>query len=224
MVSISGLTFIAKNLSERDIKDKRVLDVGSYSSSTGIRHLIESFHPAKYVGVDVRRGNDVDIVCDTENLESKFKENSFDIVISTEVVEHIRNWRKAISGMKHVVKPNGIILITTRSKGFEYHMSPQDYWRYEPEDMRKIFSDFKILKLEKDYLDPGVFVIVRKPLKFRENDLSNHELYNMVAGRRARTADTEGISSAYVSGLIKAHVKLAIYKAGQFIFSRKREI
>ena len=222
MVTVSGLAFIAKSLERNDVKGKRVLDIGSFGSTKGIRPLMEAYAPAKYTGVDVRKGEGVDIVCGIEDLQKKFKENSFDIVISTEVVEHIRDWRAAISAMKHILKQGGILIITTRSRGFEYHMSPKDYWRYEPQDMRRIFSDFKALSIEKDYLDPGVFVMARKPKRFRERDLSDYELYSMVADKRVKDIDDNTISAAYAAGLAKSHLKLAIYKTGVFLFSKRK--
>ncbi|MEZ0346378.1 MAG: hypothetical protein ABWK01_07495, partial [Infirmifilum sp.] len=57
----------------------------------------------------------------------------------------------------------GIIYITTRSRGFPYHAYPHDYWRYEVYDMREIFGDFEIVKLARDWLEPGVYLKARKP-------------------------------------------------------------
>jgi len=65
--------------------------------------------------------------------------------------------------MKAVLKPGGLIYITTRSRGFSYHAYSHDYWRYEIEDMEKIVGDFEITALEKDWEAPGVFLKARKP-------------------------------------------------------------
>ena len=44
--------------------------------------------------------------------------------------------------------------------------------------------------LERDSeITPGVFAKIRKPLNFRENDLSNYELYSIVSGKRVRQLD-----------------------------------
>lgn len=119
----------------------------------------------------------------------RFGKERFDIVISTELLEHVRDWRKAISNIKNVCKGGGLILITTRSPGFSYHAYPDDYWRYEADDMRSIFSDCVIEKMDPDIKDPGILVRARKPAAFIENDLSGHELYSIVAGKRVREID-----------------------------------
>jgi hypothetical protein len=75
------------------------------------------------------------------------------------------------------------IYITTRSYGFPYHAYPYDFWRYEIEDMKKIFSDFEIIKLVKDHEASGVFLKAKKILNILI-DLSNIALYSMILGRR----------------------------------------
>jgi hypothetical protein len=85
--------------------------------------------------------------------------------------------------MKSVLKCGGYIYITTRSYGFPYHAYPYDFWRYEIEDMRKIFRDFEIIKLVKDHEAPGVFLKAKKISNILI-DLSNIALYSMILGRR----------------------------------------
>jgi hypothetical protein len=85
--------------------------------------------------------------------------------------------------MKSVLKRNGYIYITTRSYGFPYHAYPYDFGRYEIEDMKKIFSDFEIIKLVKDHEAPGVFLKAKKTSNTLI-DLSNIALYSMILGKR----------------------------------------
>lgn len=42
----------------------------------------------------------------------KFRDNVFDVVVCTEVIEHIENPEKAIEEMKRVLKPDGILIIS----------------------------------------------------------------------------------------------------------------
>lgn len=41
-----------------------------------------------------------------------FKENTFDIVLMLDVIEHVKNDNKAMAEAKRVLKPNGLLLIT----------------------------------------------------------------------------------------------------------------
>jgi SAM-dependent methyltransferase len=168
-----------------------VLEVGALEVNGSTRPVIEALAPASYVGVDIEPGPGVDVLCDVRELNERYGENVFDIVVSTELAEHVRDWRSAFANMKRVLRPGGTILITTRSRGFPIHGHPWDYWRYEPEDMERIFADFEILTIERDPEAPGVFVKARKPQdSFPFAQLEDIELFSVVSGRRTRHLGT----------------------------------
>jgi SAM-dependent methyltransferase len=185
---ISVLEFFIENTQKEEFENKRILEVGSRYVNGSVRPLIEKFfNPKEYIGVDIEKGKFVDVVCDAENLVDYFGRETFDVVISTELLEHVKDWRKVINNMKEVLKPNGYIYITTRSKGFPYHGYPYDFWRYEVEDMKEIFKDFEIIKLEKDPEAPGVFLKTRKPKDYTyPKDLSEISLYSIILGKRTK--------------------------------------
>jgi len=184
MCHVSCVIFGASNLSKEEIQGKRVIELGSYDVNGSLRTYVKSLNPSEYIGVDIKKGPGVDIVCDAENIVDKFGKEAFDVVISTELLEHVRNWRKVISNIKNICKLNGLILITTRSIGFPYHGYPYDFWRYEVEDMKQICSDLEILVLKKDPEVPGVFIKAKKPSKFNEKDLSEIRLYSIILNKR----------------------------------------
>jgi len=189
---ISVLEFFIENTQKEEFENKRILEVGSRYVNGSVRPLIEKFfNPKEYIGVDIEKGKFVDVVCDAENLVDYFGRETFDVVISTELLEHVKDWRKVINNLKEVLKPNGYIYITTRSKGFPYHGYPYDFWRYEIEDMEEIFKDFEIIKLEKDPEAPGVFLKAKKPVDFKLIKLKNIELYSILTGRRTKLIITE---------------------------------
>lgn len=179
------ILFAALNIDKEEIRDKEVIDVGSMDVNGTCRALLETYQPKQYLGVDIKPGQGVDIVCNAENLMHNFQKQSFDVLISTEMLEHVRNWKLVISNFKNIVKSGGKILITTRSYGFSYHGYPYDFWRYELEDIKNIFSDCKIERLEKDP-KKGVFAKIVKPMNFIENDLSDYELYSIIVKKRVR--------------------------------------
>jgi SAM-dependent methyltransferase len=163
----------------------------------GLRSILEAWGSQEYVGTDILEGPGVDVVCNGESLLDRFGEKSFDIVVATEVLEHVRNWRQVISNMKRLCKPDGFVLITTRSIGFPYHAYPHDFWRYEPDDIRDIFSDCDIRKLEKESTGLGVYAKVRKPQTFVERDLLPIKLHSIVVNRRVEDITTEDFHNFY---------------------------
>jgi 2-polyprenyl-3-methyl-5-hydroxy-6-metoxy-1,4-benzoquinol methylase len=210
MCSISGILFGTINLSRKDIEGKRIIEIGSHDINGTLRAFVESRNPAEYIGVDIEKGPGVDIICDAKKIIEHFEKESFDIVIATELIEHVREWRKVISNIKNICRPNGIMLITTRSIGFQYHGFPHDFWRYESEDMKNIFSDCTIEKLEKDQLKPGVFFKARKPADFTENNLDDYELYSIILDRRIKEIDEKSLEifqKKYNRYLLKQKVK-----------------
>lgn len=213
--------FAARALERGEIKGRRVLEVGSYDVNGSVRPLVEMHEPASYTGVDIKEGPGVDEVCGAEEMLDRFGPESFDVVISTELMEHVKDWRKVISNMKNVCRPGGCILISTRSLGFDYHGHPYDFWRYEVEDMRVIFSDCEIQLLESDGAMPGVFIKAKKPRKFEEKDLSGVMLYNIITGRRAREITPRDFQSANHKRLMRRRsLKKFLHRMGRYVFSK----
>lgn len=152
------------------------------------RSIVEAHRPASYLGIDIVDGPGVDRTCPAEHIVEEFGAESFDVIITTEMMEHVEDWRLILSNMKRALVPNGLLILTTRSFGFPHHDYPADFWRYEWSDMRILFGDCAIERLEADDpASPGVFVAVRKPLDFNELDLVGYALYSMVCGERVVT-------------------------------------
>lgn len=175
----SCLSFGSILLTKSVCFNKKILEVGSLNINGSLRTVIMPFSPLKYVGVDIIPGKGVDSICSATDLISTFGKNSFDIVISTELIEHTFNWKSVISNIKGVCKCYGFILITTRSKGFFYHPFPDDFWRYSLSDFEFIFSDFKTIKLLSDPQCPGVLLFAKKPPRFSEVELSDYTVFRI---------------------------------------------
>lgn len=185
MCSGHVIAFGMRSLHNENVKGKRIIELGSQDVNGSLRDYIVSLNPREYIGIDNALGKGVDIVCDVMDAIDKFGIRSFDIVICTEMLEHVFDWRKVISIIKGLCIEGGIMVVTTRSKGFHYHPYPYDFWRYEIGDMKEIFSDCLDVIVENDPEGGGVFVKAKIPTKipigtlFVEKDLTKHELYRM---------------------------------------------
>ncbi len=82
-------------------------------------------------------------------LELSFEDETFDAVVSDQVLEHVEgDPRLAVSEMFRVLKPNGICLHTTCFIN-PVHECPKDYWRFTPDALRLLTARYG------DVLDVG---------------------------------------------------------------------
>jgi len=180
------IDFARKRLSRAEVHGKHVIEIGSMNVNGSIRQSLSALGPASYIGTDIATGPGVDEVCDIAELVTRYGQDRFDVVICTEVLEHVRDWRGAVSNMKQVLRPGGVLLVTTRSIGFPYHGYPFDFWRFELSDFETMFADLESEALEPDPEMPGVFLKARKTAAFTPRDLAAHELWSIVNRRRCR--------------------------------------
>ena len=161
----SVLAWVQATLDVGDVKGRRVLEVGSYDVNGSVRPIVMALDPSSYLGVDQSEGPGVDVVCSATELVDRFGAGAFDIVISTEMLEHVVEWQPIVVQMVDVLAPGGLLLITTRSPGFPYHPYPVDTWRYTVEAMRDILATAGLLirEIAADPQAPGVFAVAIKP-------------------------------------------------------------
>ena len=86
------IEFGLKVLKTEDVAGKSVIEVGSIDYNGSLRSNVEALGPSKYVGVDFEMGPGVNQICLAEELISTFGQESFDVLISTELMEHVQDW------------------------------------------------------------------------------------------------------------------------------------
>jgi len=93
-----------------------VLDCGSLDINGNNRYL---FPNAKsYTGIDIVEGKNVDVVTRVMYFNP---ENQFDVIISTEMLEHDEDWKSSLGHMSYLLKPGGFLLITAAGEGRPEH-------------------------------------------------------------------------------------------------------
>ena len=95
----------------------RVLEYGSRDMNGSVRSLFKS--PAEYVGVDAENEDGVDVVCLFHDFQHDHQE--FDVVISTEAMEHDPWWDKSIENVVKHLRPGGLFVMTCGGPGRQPH-------------------------------------------------------------------------------------------------------
>ena len=98
-------------------KDINILEIGSLDVNGNIRNLFNFSN--NYIGIDLEKGPNVDMVLDGTDIEKLNKK--FDIIISCECFEHAKNWKIIFDKMCEVSKPNSFIVISVASTGRVEH-------------------------------------------------------------------------------------------------------
>lgn len=79
---------------------------------------------------------------------SGIMENSFDSIISFQVIEHIKNDYEFLIDISRVLKPGGIAILTTPNRKMTLTRNPWHIREYSPEELsglcRKVFREFTI--------------------------------------------------------------------------------
>jgi len=153
----------ARYLPPGSVEGKQVLEIGAYDVNGSCRQLLMARGPAHYLGTDMQAGPGVDVVCKAEDLPGLLSVESQDLIICTEVLEHVQDWKVFLQRLWSLLRNDGFLLLTTRSPGFPRHDYPNDYWRFTTDTLSDFFSMQDIYTLTRDPTpDPGVGIIVRK--------------------------------------------------------------
>lgn len=142
-----------------------MLEVGSLDVNGTVRDVLAGA-ATSYYGVDIRPGAGVDEVLDVKGLLDRFGAAAFDLVASTEMLEHCQDWQGALHQMLSVLRPGGLLVLTTRSPGFPLHDHPADHWRFDRGELARLLEPVAaVLELEDDFSlgwPCGVGAVVRR--------------------------------------------------------------
>jgi SAM-dependent methyltransferase len=128
-------------------KNLKILDIGGRDRSKVDRSkFYGSNHDVSVI--DIIDGDNVDIVGDAHSLSSYFPVNTFDVLVSTSVFEHLHSPWKAAVEMNKILKMGGIALVQTHQT-LGMHDIPWDFWRFSDQAWKAIFNSktgYEILK------------------------------------------------------------------------------
>ncbi len=116
-IEARNFIFRAKERFPEYFTEKCVLEVGSLNINGSPRDL---FKDCEYIGVDKLAGKDVDVVGALHQCD--FGDKSFDVIISTEALEHDEYLDLTVETMINHISATGIIIITTANINRKPHL------------------------------------------------------------------------------------------------------
>lgn len=88
----------------------------------------------RYVGADIAGNSLADLIIDAEG-KLPVEDESFDCVLSSQVLEHVASPRIYLREAHRVLKPKGSLILSTHGI-WPYHPDPMDYWRWTIEGLQ----------------------------------------------------------------------------------------
>jgi SAM-dependent methyltransferase len=153
--------FIAAHASRR-----RTLDIGAQNGPYAA-------HFPNRVALDIRRGTGVQVIGDAQALG--IADGSFEVILCTEVLEHLPEPQKAIDEMFRVLVPGGLLLLTTRFL-FPIHDAPHDYFRFTKYGLRHLLRRFEIAELQEETDAVGTIAVLLQRLGMQTETLRHRTL------------------------------------------------
>lgn len=128
-----------------------ILDVGSLDTSDNNYNYKSIFENPKwdYKGLDFENGKNVDILVKDIYNWQEINNNSYDVIISGQLFEHLGFFWLTMNEIARVLKPGGICCIIVPSDGPKHGSSNIDCYRFKEDSMEFLakYVDFNVLHI-----------------------------------------------------------------------------
>jgi ubiquinone/menaquinone biosynthesis C-methylase UbiE len=123
-----------------------------------------------------------DVVGDVQSLPCE--DNSFDIILCTEVLEHVQDPRRAIAEMHRVLRPGGRLVLTTRFL-FPIHHPSHDFFRFTEAGLQSLFAGWNTFTIRPEASSFETIAILLQrmilQMRFRFNKLTKAVLLLLIS-------------------------------------------
>jgi len=135
---------------ERHASPGLTLDIGAQTGP------YKTWFPNR-VPIDIFWRPGISVVTDAQHLG--LASEAFDVVLCTEVLEHLPEPQAAIDEMFRVLKPGGTLILTTRFL-FPIHDAPHDYFRFTKFGLRHLTRRFDSVIVEEETTTMGAMAVL----------------------------------------------------------------
>lgn len=123
-----------------DLQAHDVLDVGSRDA-----RYAPLLRYKRYTSLDISSVSRPDVRGDVHALP--FLPQVFDLVMATEVLEHLHTPQQAVDEIRRVLLPGGTCVLSTRFI-HPYHADPHDYFRFTSDGLKHLFREFAQVEVD----------------------------------------------------------------------------
>lgn len=148
----------------------KILDIGSFDKTGNYNYgnLLNEKNWT-YHGLDLKEGNNVDIVVEDPYDWKEIEKDTYDVVISGQAFEHIEFFWITLEQINKVLKPGGLIFIIVPSAG-PVHKNPYDCYRFHEDGVKSLakYVKFRVVEsgtnnAENSHPWYDSYVIAKKP-------------------------------------------------------------
>jgi ubiquinone/menaquinone biosynthesis C-methylase UbiE len=126
-------------------KNKKILEIGSGKKVKGkypysVAHFFNKNNEVVMSDINPDFGHRV-----IDATKMNFREE-FDMIICLNVLEHVYNFEKAIGNIHRALKKDGEVAVFVPF-AYPLHDEPYDFYRFSEHSLRKMFSEFREVKI-----------------------------------------------------------------------------
>ena len=133
-----------------------ILDIGSLDTTGrnfNYKSIFNDVSNWNYTGLDYEDGENVDILVDDIYNMLEIEDNSYDVVISGQLFEHLEFFWITMSEIERILKPGGFCCIIAPSGGPKHGNSKHDCYRFYEDGMAALarYVNLEVLHVSTNY-------------------------------------------------------------------------
>lgn len=136
MSDAAQIEFLSRAATILNFTPSRILYSGA---AAGDNHVASIFPSAELHTTDIVLSDSIDVVWDLEQIPPEHLLESYDLFISTSVLEHVSRPWLAAANIEKTVKKGGYIFVSVPWV-WDFHEFPKDLWRFSRQALDVIFA------------------------------------------------------------------------------------
>ena len=135
--------FLKEQANKLDSTNIVILDIAPQEHLGAAEHFFKAKIKTADLNPDAKATYTIDITKDNSEI---IPNDSFDVVVCTEVLEHTLNPFSAIAEIYRILKKEGVLLLSTPFN-FRIHGPLPDCWRFTEHGINALLRDFKSINI-----------------------------------------------------------------------------